>query len=202
MDLFLEIWASSFYLLNKVLLSVAENKPAETKRDLKILGWIVYILGVPGWVIILLDNHNWLAAAIELGGLPAMFLGLRGALRNESHQGNKLQSLVSFLTYGFLVFGVSYSIFDNKGITSASQCLEFGVTVGFLVGGYLLAKNDSRGWLFFVLMHLSMGTLMLIQNKPILAAQQAVSLCFGAFGLLSVFKYLRKKTLSPRKAIP
>jgi nicotinamide riboside transporter PnuC len=65
-----------------------------------------------------------------------------------------------------------------------TQILEIGVMIGFLLGSYLLAKNRSRGWLFFMLMNVSMGSLMLLQDKPILAFQQAVSLCFVVYGYL------------------
>jgi|GEM_PF-6964096 len=56
-------------------------------------------------------------------------------------------------------------------------------------------KNKSRkrqlkiaGWLFFMIMNGSMGTLMIIQNKPILAIQQAVSLCFVVYGFMTAIK--------------
>ena len=80
------------------------------------------------------------------------------------------------------MLGVGYSIKDYGGITSLSQVLEIGVTVGFLLGSYLLAKNNRFGWLFFMLMNGSMASLMLLQNKPLLAIQQIASLCFVIYG--------------------
>ena len=58
MDLLVQIWAGSFYLLNKVFFSTAERAEPVLKRKLKAMGWIVYILGVPAWAIILIGNHN------------------------------------------------------------------------------------------------------------------------------------------------
>jgi len=87
--------------------------------------------------------------------------------------------------------GVCYSVYDYGGLTSVSQFLETGVMVGFLIGSYLLAKNSVYGWLFFMLMNGSMGSLMWIQDKPILAAQQAVSLCFVIYGFTVAMKTAR-----------
>ena len=50
--------------------------------------------------------------------------------------------------------------------------------LGFLLGSYYLAKNRANGWLFFMLMNLSMASLMFMQEKPILMAQQILSFCF------------------------
>jgi len=66
--------------------------------------------------------------------------------------------------------------------------------IGFLLGSYLLAKNKTYGWLFFMLMNGSMGTLMIIQNKPILALQQTVSLCFVVYGFITAIKFSRIQT--------
>ena len=47
MDIILQAWGGGFYLLNKIFLALAEGKNENTKRQLKIAGWIIYILGVP-----------------------------------------------------------------------------------------------------------------------------------------------------------
>jgi len=54
-------------------------------------------------------------------------------------------------------------------------------------------KNSNRRLKNFWLDHIypwgsSMGTLMIIQNKPILAFQQAVSLCFVVYGFITAIK--------------
>ena len=188
MDLILQFWGGGFYLFNKAFFALAEGKKRTTKRRLKIFGWIIYLLGVPAWVIILVGNHDWIAASIEAGGVPAMLFGLFTVYQNKGIP-NKIFDLVASLsTYAFLVFGVCYSVYDYGGIASVSQLLEIGVMIGFLIGSYLLAKNNSYGWLFFILMNGGMGSLMLIQGKPILAVQQAVSLCFVIYGFIVSIK--------------
>ena len=99
--------------------------------------------------------------------------------------------IASFFTYAFIIFGTSYSLYDYGGLTSMSQLLEIGVMIGFLLGSYLLAKNKSSGWLFFMIMNGSMGALMFVQSNPILAFQQAVSLCFVVYGFKTAIKYKR-----------
>ena len=185
MDLALQIWGGGCYLANKILFAVSEGKNQELKRRLKLWGWIVYILGVPAWVIILLGKQNWIAASIEAGGVPSMFLGLYTVYRCSESPDKCLDRIASFFTYGSLVLGVSYSIHDYGGITSFSQVLEMGVMMGFLLGSYLLAKNKRQGWLFFMLMNGSMATLMLVQNKPLLAVQQIASLGFVIYGFMA-----------------
>jgi len=182
MDLIFQIWGGGFYLFNKVFFALAEGKEKKTKRRLKIIGWIIYLLGVPAWVFILVSKHDWIAASIETGGVPAMLFGLFTVYQNEGIPNKIFDFIASLFTYAFLILGVCYSVYDYGGITSVSQPLEIGVMIGFLIGSYLLAKNNSYGWLFFMLMNGSMGSLMLIQDKPILAVQQLVSLCFVIYG--------------------
>jgi hypothetical protein len=182
MELFLQAWGGGFYLLNKILFAFAEGKKRETKRLLKIAGWCVYLLGVPAWVMILISEHDWIAASVEAGGVPSMFLGLVTVYRHSGSAQKSLDFTAATFTYGFLIFGTGYSIYDYGGITSASQVLEIGAMLGFLLGSYLLAKNNLRGWLFFMLMNASMAALMFIQHKHILSIQQLISLCFVIYG--------------------
>ncbi|MCK9175412.1 MAG: hypothetical protein M0O96_09065 [Desulforhopalus sp.] len=182
METLLQFWGGAFYLINKIFFALAEGKKQTVKRKLKLCGWGIYILGVPAWVIILLGEQNWIAASIEAGGVPSMFLGLYTVYKRSKTPNKIFDNIASFFTYCAIVSGVSYSLFDYGGITSLSQILEAGVMLGFLLGSYLLAKNNRSGWLFFMLMNGSMATLMLVQNKPLLAAQQLLSLCFVIYG--------------------
>lgn len=182
MDIFLQIWGGGAYLMNKILFALGEGKNQELKRTFKLCGWGIYILGVPAWVIILLNEQNWIAASIEAGGVPSMFLGLYTVYSCASAPEKSLDRIASFFTFGSIALGVGYSLVDYGGITSLSQILEIGVMVGFLLGSYLLAKNDRNGWLFFMLMNGSMAGLMFMQDKPLLALQQLVSLCFVIYG--------------------
>lgn len=184
MDLILQLWGGGFYLLNKIFFALAEGRKPASKRIRKIAGWVFYILGVPAWVIILVGKDNWIAASIEAGGLPSMLLGLYSIYYAHKPTHKLLDLLAKYTTYFAIVLGIFYSIFTHGGINSLSQLFEMGVTVGFLVGSYLLAHHNRYGWLFFMLMNSSMASLMFIQNKPLLMIQQLISLSFIVYGFM------------------
>ena len=194
MDLALQIWGGGFYLLNKIFFAFAEGKHESSKRKLRIIGWSVYLLGVPAWVIILTGKHNWIAASIEAGGIPAMLFGLYNVYQNDAQPNKSFDLITLICTYTFLVTGVCYSLYDYGGITSVLQILEMGIMLGFLGGSYLLAKKNLYGWIFFMLMNSSTATLMLIQNKPLLAIQQIISLCIVIYGFLVALRTSRKRS--------
>lgn len=182
MDLILQIWGGGFYLVNKILFALSQSKQEQLKKKLLISGWIIYILGVPAWVIILVGQQDWIAASIEAGGIPAMLLGLYNTYHDHKKSHRLFNRCVSFSTYGFLAFGLFYSFKLHGGISSVTQIFEIGVMLGFLLGSYYMAKNSPNGWLFFMLMNLSMASLMFMQEKPILMAQQLLSFCFVVYG--------------------
>jgi hypothetical protein len=190
MDLILQIWGGGFYLINKILFALSESKQDLLKKQLKIIGWIIYILGVPAWVIILVGHQDWIAASIEAGGIPAMLLGLYNTYHDHKKPHKIFNYFVSFSTYAALAFGLIYSVNFHGGISSISQILEIGVMLGFLLGSFYMAKNSPNGWLFFMLMNISMASLMYLQEKPILMAQQLLSLCFVVYG----FKQSKKSS--------
>jgi len=194
MDIFLQAWGGGFYLLNKIFLALAEGKKPQTKRQLKILGWIIYILGVPAWVIILFNKHAWIAASVEVGGVPSMLLGVFTAYQRDNSPNKILDLTASISTYAFFILGACYSVYDYGGITSVSQLLEVSVMFGFLAGSYLLAKNSFYGWVFFMLMNGSMATLMFIHHKPLLSIQQLVSLGFVLYGFTVSLKSVQTKS--------
>jgi hypothetical protein len=191
MDLAFQLWGGGFYLLNKIFFALAEGKGEGLKRNLRILGWIVYLLGVPAWVIILIGKHNWIAASIEAGGVPAMLFGLFNVCQNKTVPDRVLDTITSTITYAFVVLGVCYSLYDYGGLVAVSQLLEISAMTGFLLGSYLLAKNNLNGWLLFMLMNGSMAALMFIQHKPILTVQQLISLGFVAYGFIIAVKTRR-----------
>ena len=192
---FLQIWAGGFYLANKVFFAIAETQGAAKKRQLKIYGWLIYILGVPPWLIILASERNWIAVSVEAGGIPAMLFGLYNLYRNLEVPDKNLDRLTSSFTYAALVLGLCYSFWDRGGLTSLSQLLEISAMTGFLLGTYLLAKGSIRGWLFFMLMNMSMATLLFLQDKVILSLQQLISLGFVVFGFCISLKH---KNTQPR----
>ena len=184
MTFILQIWGGSFYLTNKILFALAEGRPEGRKRTLRIAGWAIYILGVPPWVMILLSDRNWIAASIEAGGVPAILFGLYTVYKGSQGYHRPFNAIALFFTYGSLLLGVGYSLFDQNGINTVSQVLELGVMIGSLLGSYLLAKRNPEGWLFFMLMNGSMAALMFLQDKPILSIQQMLSLCFVIYGFV------------------
>lgn len=188
MDLLIQVWAGGFYLLNKVFFAFAEGKSDAVKRQLKLIGWSVYILGVPAWIIILVSKNNWIAASIETGGVPSMILGLVTVYYHHKQPNRMLNIVAQACMYIFLVLGVGYSLYDYGGITSVSQVLEMSAMSGFLIGSYLLAKNISLGWVCFMVMNGSVAGLMYIQDKPFLSIQQLVSLCFVFYGFTMAMK--------------
>jgi len=121
-------------------------------------------------------------------------LGVLTAYRGHNSSNRALDLTASISTYVFLILGVCYSVYDYRGITSISQLLEMGVMFGFLTGSYLLAKNNSSGWLFFILMNGSMAALMFMQHKPLLSIQQLVSLGFVLYGFTVSLKTTQIKS--------
>ena len=188
MDLLLQIWAGGFYLLNKVLFAVSQSQAEDTKRKINLGAWTCYLVGVPAWVVILVGKQNWIAASIEAGGIPAMLLGLYNVYHRNQKPNKRFEQIVTVCTYGSLVLGVGYSLMHEGGLNALSQVLEIGVMLGFLLGSYYMAKNDNKGWLFFMLMNISMATLMLIQDKYVLAGQQLLSLAFVVYGFVMAIR--------------
>ena len=182
MDIYFQIWGALFYLTNKILFVISQHKRALLEKKLKMAAWVIYILGVPAWVIILIGHQNWIAASIEIGGVPAMILGLYNTYHDNRKANKAFTWLVAFCTYLALAFGCVMSFMQHGGLVSITQMLEIGVMIGFLLGSYNMAKNNPAGWLFFMLMNISMATLMFVQHKPILMAQQLLSLCFVLYG--------------------
>jgi len=182
MDLVLQIWGGTFYLSNKILLALSESRTGPAKRKFNLSAWLTYLIGVPAWVAILVSHSNWIAASIEAGATPAMLLGLYNAYHDNKKPNKIFNNIVTVITYSSIIFGLSYSINHNSGITSTSQILEIAMMLGFLLGSNYLARGNNIGWLFFMLMNLSTASLMLLQEKPILMVQQLLSLCFVIYG--------------------
>lgn len=176
MNILLQIWGGGFYLLSKILLSRAQGEA--DNKSLKIGGWAFYLLGVPAWFILLATKHDWIAATIEVGGVPSMLLGLFLAIKGIKLASQRLDRIAMGFAYVMLFIGITYSLIEHNGIRTLSQILEMGVMVGFLSGTYLIAKENRSGWLFFMMMNISMALLMFMRSNTILVAQQMISLYF------------------------
>ena len=188
-DLFLQIWGGIGYLLAKILLAFAEG--LNDGRKWRIVGWFSYLMGIPAWVILLVNKDSWIVAAIDLGNIPSMILGLVTAWKQEAQINKIFDRFVKYFTFFAIISGISYSIYHFHGITTFSQILEILITFGFLLGSYLLAKNNPKGWLLFALMCICMGVLMSMQDKILLVFQQGISLVVVIVGYIKAMRRIK-----------
>lgn len=190
MDIVLQIWGGSCYLLNKVCFSRAERSLTHSRnRTWRLWSWGVYLAGLPAWVIVLVAERNWIAATVESGGAPAMTIGFIIALRGHGREPKWLD----FLARYSVVLGLCMSLYDFGGITTINQVLELCIAAGFLMGTYLMAKDRIHGYFWLMLGNVSCSALMGIQHYTILMAQQLVSLLF----VIDAYR-IRRKAL-PRR---
>ena len=174
-DISLQIWGGVFYLLNKVFFSQAErSKTIRARKIWRIRSWIVYLTGLPAWIVVFMSEHNWIAAGVESGGAPAMLVGLIIAWRGH---GAEPKWLDNFAKLSVLV-GFALSVYEFGGIKNLSQFLELGIAAGFLMGTYMMAKDNAQGYLWLMLGNVTCASLMGIESFYILMIQQMVSLCF------------------------
>ena len=191
MEIFLQIWGGTGYFLAKVFLVRAEF--TEKDKKWRLAGWIVYLLGLPAWVILLAGRQNWIAAAIETAGVPAIILGIVLAWKQKNNPKKIIDWCIRLFTGLMIILGVSYSIYTFNGIRTFSQVLEILIIFGYLVSNYLLAKRNPFAWLVFVVGLGSMSLLMFIQGKPILCIQQIISLIPVIIGFIKVMKKQNRK---------
>lgn len=191
--MWMQLWGGVFYLLNKIFFSLKERSEGEMARRWRVSAWVVYIIGLPPWLVILSAEKNWMVTFTEAGGLPSMLLGLVIALRrldsNPSRRSKSLEAILDRFAQLAAVAGIGFSLYDLGGITALTQWAELGVVVGFLVGTYRLAKDHLDGYLWFLLMNASAGTLVYMEGYKWLALQQALSLAF----VLDAYRIKRKK---------
>ena len=194
----LQYWGGGFYLLNKICFSRAERNKGSRKRVWKIRAWTVYLIGLPAWVIILVAQDNFIAAAAEIGGGPAMTLGLFLALRGQEEKPTWLKLFDIFSIGVAATAGTLYSVHFIGGITEFNQVLEFGIVLGFLTGTVMLAKNNPTGYLWFLLMNGSNAVLQFREGVHFLAIQQVISLVFVA----DAYMVERRETRNQRASTP
>ncbi|MDR0381240.1 MAG: hypothetical protein LBH86_04530 [Oscillospiraceae bacterium] len=182
METFLQYWGGVGYFLAKVLLVRAEF--VEKDRSLRLIGWFVYLLGLPAWVILLAGRQNWIAAAIETAGVPAIILGITMTWKQNNNPNRIVDWSIRIFTFSMIILGVLYSVHLFNGIRTISQILEIIIIFGYLVSNYLLAKRNPFAWLMFMVGLVSMSILMYIQDKPVLSIQQLVSLIPAIIGFV------------------
>jgi len=194
MDTFLQYWGGAGYFLAKVLLVRAEF--IENNRNVRLVGWFVYLMGLPAWVILLAGRQNWIAAAIETAGVPAILLGIVMTWKQSTNPNKTVDWSIRIFTFLMIKIGVLYSIYTFNGIRTFSQILEIIIIFGYLVSNYLLAKRNPFAWLMFMVGLISMSMLMYIQDKPILCIQQLISLIPAVIGFIKNMKQERLKNIN------
>ena len=193
-EISLQAWGGLFYLLNKACFSRAErSKILNERRIWRIRSWIVYLTGLPAWVIVLISEHNWIAAGIESGGAPAMLVGLIIAWKGHGTEPKWLDSIAK----ATVILGLSLSVYEFGGIKTLNQFLELGLAAGFLMGTYLMAQDNLKGYFWLMLGNVSCASLMGIQGYYILMVQQLVSLIF----VTDAFLIRRKRPVTGFEAV-
>ena len=174
----MQLMGGIFYLLSKILFSRGERARLKQHDPQKwrTWAWICYMIGLVPWVVIFVWGRNWIAASVEASALPSMILGLVVAMRNGDV--TRSPKWLRKLTLVFIPVGFFISLYDFGGITTINQYLEIGIVTGYIMGTYLLAKENAHGYLWLVPMHLSCGYLMWIQSYEWLTLQQILSLAF------------------------
>ena len=175
METLFQVWGGFFYLLSKIFFSRAErSKEKDARKVLRAFAWITYLIGLPAIVLLFILNSNWIAMSVEAAGGVSMVFGLLTAIVGI----NKTPKWLNWLALVAALAGGAYSFYDFHGITTYTQLLEIGTVIGFLSGTYLLARDDSRGYVGFILMNVSTFGLFFIQDCQIMAVQQVISLGF------------------------
>jgi len=186
--IFLQITGGCFYLSNKIFFAAAERAMrAEIEQKRRRIAWIFYLAGVAPWVAIFLSGRDWIAAAIESSGVPAILLGLIGTAGRTAKA--SITGKLDLLSRLMILAGLAMSLYDFGGIRTLNQVIELGVAAGFLFGTYFLAKRRASGYLWLLLGNVSAASLMMRQGYYILMVQQLLSTIFVSDALLS---YRRK----------
>ena len=108
----LQLWGGAFYLLNKLFFAKAERAVyQELQHKWRLWAWTAYLVGLPPWVLIFISERNWIAAAVESSGAPAMLIGLIAAWRGQD-QFDKLIWL-DHLAKLMVVIGIGLSFYDK-----------------------------------------------------------------------------------------
>ena len=115
-----------------------------------------------------------------------MLVGLIIAWRGHGTEPKWLDTIAKLS----VLVGLAFSVYEFGGIKNLSQFLELGIAAGFLMGTYMMAKDNARGYLWLMLGNVSCAALMGIEGFFILMAQQLVSLAFVTDAFLARGKKL------------
>ncbi|MDR2730490.1 MAG: multidrug transporter [Treponema sp.] len=189
MEIFLQWWGGTGYLLSKIFIVRAEF--LENGRNWRLIGWITYLSALPAWVVLLACRQDWIASAVETAGIPSIILGIVITWKQNNNPNKYIDWSIRIFTGIMILLGLLSSIYTFGGIKTFSQVLEIIIIFGYLVSNYLLARRSPFAWLMFMAGLISMSILMYIQNKPILCIQQLVSLIPVIIGFKICFKKVK-----------
>jgi hypothetical protein len=188
LNILLQIWGGMFYLLNKLFFSKAERAVNQRhQQKWRLRAWASYLIGLPPWVLIFIAERNWIAAAVESSGVPAMLIGLSAARQGHTqfHDYAWLDRLAKLM----IIIGLGLSFYDFGGLATLNQFLELGIAAGFLMGTYLLAKSKPQGYFWLALGNISAALLMMRQGYFLLMSQQIISLSL----VMDAYRVQRRK---------
>jgi hypothetical protein len=188
LNILLQIWGGMFYLLNKLFFSKAERAVNQRhQQKWRMRAWASYLIGLPPWILIFISERNWIAAAVESSGVPAMLIGLSAA--RQSHTQLHEYVWLDHLAKLMIIIGLGLSLFDFGGLATLNQFLELGIAAGFLMGTYLLAKSKPQGYFWLTLGNISAALLMMRQGYFLLMTQQIISLSL----VIDAYRIQRRK---------
>ena len=143
LNIILQLWGGTFYLLNKLFFSKAERAVNQRHRQKwRLRAWTAYLVGLPPWVFIFISERNWIAAAVESGGVPAMLIGLIAARQDHTqlHEYVWLDHLAKLM----ILIGLGLSLYEFNGLATLNQFLELGIAAGFLMGLLACQVKSAR----------------------------------------------------------
>lgn len=176
-NILLQVWGGSCYLLNKFFFLCSEKSHQNKQQETwKVRAWTTYLIGVPPWVLVFISEHNWIAAAVESSGIPAILLGLTSIREKEIQR--RYRRWLECLARVMIPIGIGLSLYDFGGLITFNQLLETGIAAGFLMGTYLIARSKATGYFWLAGGNICAASLMFRQEYIILAVQQIISLGF------------------------
>jgi len=184
------LFAIAPYFLSKVCFLIREVMEARGNMDAarrwKMAAWTFSLLGLPFVSWIFFHERDWIFGWLELGTGPSMVFGLAFSWRNK---GEKVPKRIDRIVWITFAGGVAFSAYDFGTLMSINQGLEIFSVVVFFLGTRLLAKDDRNGYLWYLCMFFSAGSILLRQGHDFFAYQQVASaLCIGSAYLIWRYK--------------
>lgn len=191
-EVFCQILGGSFYLLNKIFLSLGERngKKVLVGLNFKAWSWISFLIGLPFWLILFFLEKNYIALGLESSAIPSLVLGLIISIK-----GSKIKEpfWIKYFVISSVVLGLYFSIIHYDGINNSTQVSEIIMVSTFLIGTYYLAKGKNIGYIYYIFMHLSCIYLMYLNNFYFLLIQQVISIGFVLDAYTNSKEYKIKK---------